>query len=115
MNFDDAINAHVAWKMKLSTYLRKPDGSLKAQDIEPDNKCGLGQWIYGEGAKHASLPEYATLKNEHACFHKAAADVVRKADSGKSTSEETALGSSTPFAKHSQAVIAAIMVMKRKA
>lgn len=115
MNFDDAIKAHSAWKIKLSTYLRKPDGSLKAAEIEPDNKCALGQWIHGEGATHASLPEFTTLKSEHIKFHKAAAEVVRKADSGKDTSEETALGGKSEFSTTSQAVITAIMVMKRKA
>lgn len=30
MDFDGAIKAHSDWKMKLSTYLRKPDGSFFA-------------------------------------------------------------------------------------
>ena len=115
MNFDDAIKAHGAWKMKLSTYLRKPDGSLKASEVAPDNKCALGQWIHGEGAKHSALPEFATLKSEHARFHKAAAEVVKKADAGQSTSEDTALGSSSDFAKASSSVVSAIMGIKRKA
>jgi hypothetical protein len=115
VNFDDAINAHTAWKMKLSLYLRKADGSLKPNQIEPDNQCPLGQWIYGEGAKHAHMPEFVTLKSEHAKFHKAAADVVRKADAGQSVAEEMAIGSKTAFGTSSSAVIQAIMAMKRKA
>ena len=49
MNFDDAIQVHAAWKIKLSAYLRKCDGSLKAADVRVDNRCALGQWLYGEG------------------------------------------------------------------
>lgn len=115
MNFDEAIQAHSAWKMKLSNYLRKPDGSLKPAEVSLDNKCALGQWIYGEGAKFAGIPEYTTLKAEHARFHKAAAAVISKADSGQSTSEDTALGSKSDFAQASSAVVAAIMAIRRKA
>lgn len=115
MDFDDAIKAHSAWKMKLSTYLKKPNGSLKAAEIQPDNKCNLGQWIHGEGKKWAALPEYTTLKNEHARFHKAAAQVVTKGDSGQSTSEDTAIGAKSEFASASSAVVAAIMAIRRKA
>ena len=115
MNFDEALKAHAAWKIKLSSYLRKPDGTLKANEIECDNKCALGQWIYGEGSKHSSLSEYVILKDEHSKFHKAAADVVRKADTGKDTSEETSLGAKSPFSTASGKVVSAIMAMKRKA
>lgn len=115
MDFDEALKAHSAWKMKLSIYLKNPDKSLKASDIQVDNKCALGQWIHGEGAKYASLPEFITLKAEHAKFHKAAADVVLKADSGQSITEEIALGSGSVFSQSSTQVVTAIMKMKQKA
>lgn len=114
MNFDEAIKAHATWKMKLATYLRGPDGSLKSTDIAVDDKCVLGQWIHGEGLRYASFPEYATLKAEHASFHLAAAEVVRKADSGEDVEEEIALGSSSAFGRSSSAVVNAIMTMRRK-
>ncbi len=115
MDFDEAIKAHSSWKLKLSSYLRKPDGSLKVSEVQVDNKCQLGQWIYGEGMKYSSLPEYQTLKNEHAKFHKAAANVVMKADSGQNVSEETAIGGTSDFSVASSTVVSAIMSMKRKA
>lgn len=115
MNFADAMKAHSDWKMKLSVYLAKPDGSIKAADVAVDNKCALGQWIHGEGKKHAALPEFALLKKEHARFHVAAADVVRKADSGQDTSQEIALGGNSAFAAASSAVVGAILTMKAKA
>lgn len=115
MNFDEAIRAHSDWKMKLRTYLRNPDGSLKSVEIAPDNKCALGQWIHGEGTKWSSLPEYETLKTEHAKFHKEAAQIVTKADSGQNITEEIALGGSSGFATASSSVVSAIMKMKTKA
>ena len=115
MNFDEAITAHSAWKLKLSSYLKKADGSLKVADVEPDHKCPLGQWIHGEGAKFSTLTEFATLKMEHQRFHKAAAEVIKKADSGQSVAEDVALGAKSEFASASNNVISAIMAMRRKA
>jgi len=115
MNFDEAIQAHSAWKLKLSTYLRTPNGTLKSADIRPDNRCALGQWLHGEGRKHTSLPEYKKLVAEHARFHRAAAAVVDKANSGVSTSEDTALGAKSEFAAASSSVVALILSMKKLA
>lgn len=114
MNFDDAIKAHSDWKLKLSVYINKPDGSLKAADAELDNKCALGQWICGEGSKYSTAQEYAVLKAEHTKFHKCAGAVIRKADSGQKVAEEVALGSNSEFAAASSAVVMAIMKMKTK-
>ena len=115
MDFDQAVAAHSAWKQKLSKYLAQHDGSLKPADVALDNKCPLGQWIYGEGSRYSRLTEYSTLKQAHTHFHSTAAEVVRHADAGKSTTEETALGSGSEFAKASAAVVLAIMAMKKRA
>jgi hypothetical protein len=114
MDFDQAVAAHSAWKTKLRDYLSKRDGSLKPAEVSPDNKCPLGQWIYGEGSQYSKLPGFPALKSEHARFHKAAADVVQKADSGQSISEEVALGSQSDFALTSSAVVMAIIAMKKQ-
>ena len=115
MNFDEAIRSHTTWKVKLSMYLAKPDGSVKAADIEVDHKCDLGKWIHGEGSVHKHLPEFTVLKDEHARFHKAAAAVVRKADSGAKVTEEVMLGANSEFNNASTKVVSAIMSMRRHA
>jgi len=115
MDFDSALDAHVAWKMKLSTYLRKPDGSLKADDILPDNRCVLGKWIYGEGATYSTLAEYKTLQQAHTQFLAAAADVVRRADAHENISDDIAFGSQSAYGKASSTVVLAITSMKAKA
>lgn len=115
MNFDDAIKSHSNWKMKLSTYIRNPDQSLKATEVGRDDVCQLGCWIHGDGRSFASLPEYAALKAAHDRFHKAAAEIVRKADAGETVSSDIALSATSPYAKTSMEVVQAIMAMKRKA
>ncbi len=113
MDFDQAIAAHAAWKTKLGRYLKNPDGSLQAAELSQDNKCALGQWIYGEGGKYAKLPDFAKLKTEHARFHKAVGDVVRRAASGQSVTQETSLGSRSEFMQASTSVVTAIMGLKK--
>jgi methyl-accepting chemotaxis protein len=114
MNFDEAISAHSQWKQKLATYIAKPDRSLNPVEVAADNKCALGQWLYGDGKKHSSLPEFSKLVSEHAHFHRAASNVIKKADSGQSVGQEVALGASSEFANASSAVVQALMTMKSK-
>lgn len=114
MDFDQFIKAHIAWKNRLSQYLAKPDHSLTPMEIAQDNKCDVGKWIAGEGAKYSSLPEFQTLRTEHARFHRAAADVIRHADSGQNVNEEVALGGKSEFSAASSAIVSAIMAMKNK-
>jgi nitrogenase subunit NifH len=114
MNFDQAIVAHSTWKRKLVLYIATPDHSLKVAEVGADNKCELGQWIAGDGSKYSSLPEFKTLREEHAHFHKAAADVIQKADSGQQLTTED-LGPRSKFGAASAAVVMAIATMKKKA
>lgn len=114
MNFDDAIKAHAGWKMKLKSYLDRPDKSLRPEDVESDSRCELGKWIHGDGRQFSSHAEYGVLKDEHARFHRAAADIVRKANGGQNVTAEVALGAASPFAQASTSVVSAIMAMKRK-
>jgi Chemoreceptor zinc-binding domain len=115
MNFDQAISAHVQWKSKLATYIAKPDHSLNAETIAKDDQCELGKWIHGEGQKFARLADFQKLVADPARFHAAAADVVRKADSGQKASEEIALGAKSPYAAASNAVVSSLMHMKTAA
>lgn len=114
MNFDQAIAAHSSWKQKLRAYLNKPDRSLNPTEIAHDNTCELGKWIAGEGAKHAGMAEFQSLRSEHSRFHKAAAEVVRQADGGQNVVEDVALGGKSEFANASSAVVSAIMALRAK-
>ena len=113
MDFDQAVAAHSAWKRTLSEYLEKRDGSFSQSEAAVDNKCPLGQWIYGEGARFASFAEFSILKSEHARFHLAVGDVIHRANAGQSVTEEIALGAQSEFSLASIAVIGAIMNLKR--
>jgi hypothetical protein len=95
MNVADAIKAHAQWKVKLTGYLMNPDHSIRAEEVALDNRCELGKWIHGEGAKLGA--EIADLKTTHAAFHRAAAAVVRKIDSGQERDQNKLTGFSSEF------------------
>jgi methyl-accepting chemotaxis protein len=115
MNFDEAIQAHSAWKVKLAVYVRKPDGALRSNEVRAPNRCALGKWLEGSGMKYASLPEYKTLVAEHAQFHVSAASVIEKADSGAKLEQDATLGADSHFGIASRNVVKAIMDLRKKA
>jgi methyl-accepting chemotaxis protein len=114
MDFDQAVATHTAWKRRLRHSLAKHDGSLRPAEIGVDHRCVLGQWIYGEGAKHFSLPEFTKLKYEHARFHLVAAELVKRANSGELIEPEIAPCSSSEFSTASSAIVIAIMALKKR-
>ena len=115
MDFDQAIQSHVEWKMKLTAYIRKPDHSLDPAKVCGDAGCPLGKWLKAEGTKFSSTPEYAQLMADHARFHQAAAEIIRRADAGEKMEGEVALGSKSEYARISSAVVSSLMKMKMKA
>jgi hypothetical protein len=112
MNFDQAIAAHSKWRAKLRAYLAEPDGSLLAPEIALDNTCELGMWVSGKGAKYSDLPEFQSMRSQHARFHKVVAEIVRKVDSGQRYAEEAALGAKSEFSSASADVVSAILSFK---
>lgn len=91
MNWMEIISAHVMWKQRLIAYLAgNSQEQLDPEVIKLDDRCPLGQWIYGEGKPMETLPGYEEVRELHAQFHQNAAQVVslHQADS---TAEAEAL------------------------
>jgi hypothetical protein len=114
MSFDDAVVSHSEWKRKLYDYGMNPDHSLTSAEVAANDRCKLGKWIRGEGRRYSGYPEFAKLIAEHTCFHKAAAEIVSRADSGEDVRGEFALGVGSEFSLSSSAVVLALMDMKRR-
>ena len=114
MNFDEAIQAHAAWKVRLSVYVRKPDGALKSSEVGASNRCALGKWLESGGQKYASLPEYKNLVEQHARFHAVAANVIKKAESGASIDPDQTLGAESEYGIASRKVVRAIKNLETK-
>ncbi|MGB3631895.1 MAG: CZB domain-containing protein, partial [Terracidiphilus sp.] len=89
--------------------------SLNAATVAKDDRCELGKWLRGEGSRYAQSPEFAKLVTDHARFHVAAADIVKKADAGMKVSEEVALGAKSEYASASNTVVTELMRLKKVA
>ena len=92
MNLFDAINAHVAWKLRLQKHI---DG-VSEEELDPevvgcDDKCDLGQWIYSTLDKHNGMPLFQQVRVQHAHFHRCAADIIVATDEGKKEAAEALL------------------------
>jgi Chemoreceptor zinc-binding domain len=112
MNLDEAIIAHTEWRLKVVSYVLSPDRSLSASVAESPNECELGKWIKSEGKKYSNLPEFATLVSSHTSFHKAAAEVIKRADAGKLVTEVIVRGAKSEFAAASSTVLRSLLAMK---
>jgi methyl-accepting chemotaxis protein len=112
MNFDQAVQAHAKWKGKLAAYIAKPDRSLNADDTAQDDRCDLGKWLHGKGRRFEHLPEFAQLVRDHGHFHAAAGEIIRRADAGRISGQEVALGGKSEYATVSTAVVASLMKIK---
>jgi len=113
-DFDSAIAAHIDWKMKLSKYLQKPDGSLNPDKVCLDNACVLGKWLYSDGEKFktSSPNEYQAVRQHHADFHQTAARIIKLIDEGKSSEANRLLGPGQVYVQVSDRTIAAIQNLR---
>jgi methyl-accepting chemotaxis protein len=77
-SFEDAVNAHIKWKIRLVDYIKgKSNEELEVDKVSCDDKCDLGRWLYGPATAHARLAEYKDLKSSHAAFHRSVGDIVQ--------------------------------------
>ena len=113
MNFDDAIAAHIKWKVRLTQFIDGTSGEQLRSDIVcKDNQCDLGKWIYGDGSQFSGKPHYKDLVSKHANFHRCAADVVKRVESSDKQGAKSLL--SGPFAIASKETVTAIMELKKE-
>lgn len=83
MDFDDAMAAHVIWKIRLTRLIEDADGEdLDSTTAGDDGLCPFGEWIRSEGAQYKTTPAYEDVVKRHAHFHACAAEVVRKVEQG---------------------------------
>lgn len=114
MNFDSAIEAHMAWKIKFRVAMQKRE-QLDEAAIARDNCCELGKWLHGEAAlRYAQLPSYAGCVQRHAEFHREAAQVAHAINLGDFGRAESLLGPSSTYSGASGAVVVALGRLRRE-
>lgn len=86
MKIKEVIAAHLAWKERLQHAIDvkvSGGGCIDAfaghtpASIACDDKCVLGQWIYGEGKKYARTSLFFKVKQLHKEFHLHAGEIAQ--------------------------------------
>ena len=78
LDFKGAINAHMAWKVRLEKCINGAnEENLQVEVVSRDDQCVLGKWIHGVGGQtFGQLREFQEMKMEHMRFHLGAGDVL---------------------------------------
>lgn len=112
-SFDNAIDAHNKWKMRLINYIKgNSKENLEADKVSRDDVCALGCWIYGDATAYQQLPEYAEVKHHHAAFHKSVGAIVQCVHDKQIDEAMMRLGGE--FYQQSNQTIGAIKVLQDK-
>jgi len=112
-SFEDAVNAHVKWKMRLVDYIKgKSTEELEVEKVSCDDKCDLGKWLYGPATTYVRLSEYRDLKNSHAAFHRSVGVIVQCVQDHHTDEAMSKLGGE--FFQLSNKTIRAIQTLRHK-
>jgi methyl-accepting chemotaxis protein len=113
-DFDSAIEAHRAWKVKLRMAIAEHE-RLDAYKICRDDECPLGKWIHGlGGTKFGTRQMFTELLGKHAEFHQRAGAEARKINAGDYSDAEREIGSGSDFARVSTEVATLLLGAKRE-
>lgn len=95
-----AIAAHSAWKTRLGDAIARGTSDVTVAEIDPDNLCAFGQWLYGDQitATEKASPAHVQIRRFHARFHTEAARVLELALSGNRWEAAAAMGAGSPYA-----------------
>jgi hypothetical protein len=115
VDFNEAIKAHSAWKMKLREAISAQSSTLDVATIAQDDCCALGKWLHSDefGMQFGALPSHAECIRLHADFHKNASKVAAVINSRQYKEADKMLGSGSPYSLASNATIVAIGALKQ--
>ncbi|OHC64209.1 MAG: hypothetical protein A2040_19575 [Rhodocyclales bacterium GWA2_65_19] len=113
MTFDDAMAAHLVWKLRLKRMI--DSGTSEGLDVAAvckDDLCDFGKWIYGAGATHKDSAIYDEVVRKHAEFHACAAEVVKRVEQGNQAGARAGLEG--PFETASRQLISAVFALRNE-
>lgn len=114
LNFKTALEAHLKWKLTLMSVI---DGTntevMDPRIVSRDDRCTLGQWLYGEGAKQfGDQIGFQKVVEAHTHFHHCTGHALELALDGKNQ-EAAAEVAGGAFAKASLEVSRHLMRLWR--
>lgn len=76
--------AHISWKIALRAFLRGEKAIDKSRVVSHKD-CALGQWMYGEGQKYESLPQFKQLDTVHDIMHAKIREIIHLEENNEKT------------------------------
>jgi hypothetical protein len=114
MDFDEAIVSHLKWKIHLRNFLDGRGKKLDVGSVAKEDECELGRWIREEESRFADSPPFRELAEKHTQFHRTAAEIVRKAETGDKQGAEALLATGRDFSCASRDIVGAIMRLEEE-
>ena len=108
-----AVGAHGAWKNRLAAAIDNGNSEFNPAQVEPDNLCAFGKWLYALSPADRKSEHYAKVQALHAAFHKEAAQVLRLALSGKKSDATSSMTSGGRYMTASANLILALAAWQK--
>ena len=87
----EAMEVHIQWFKDIRGKLKNGE-RVNPEDIGRDDRCEVGKWLHGEGAKYKSLPEYTAFADLHARCHSCAEKAAARAGEGDAAGAVSSFG-----------------------
>jgi hypothetical protein len=95
--FDEAVFAHSQWKHRLRQAIEKGTSEWSVAEAKADDRCEFGKWLDRLPTAEKTSAHYSDLTSSHAEFHRAAAEVLALALSGKQAEARDAMAPGSRF------------------
>lgn len=100
------------WKQRLEEAVGNRGAGLDAAQLEKDNLCELGKWLYAS-PEHGSHPHYEKARKLHAEFHRQAAAVLRLGLKGQTEAALQSLRPGSDYLKVSASLVLELSAWKK--
>jgi hypothetical protein len=111
-NITRGIAAHAKWKFYLRQAINTGESEWTVATARVDDRCEFGAWLHGLPAEQRLGEHFKTVSEQHAAFHRAAAEVLELALAGRRAEAEAAIADASRFAGVSRKLTLAMMAWK---
>ncbi len=107
------IAAHAKWKYYLRQAIDTGQSEWTVPTVRVDDRCEFGKWLHALPPADQLGEHWKTVKVRHGDFHRAAAEVLGLALSGRRGEAEAAIAQGSQFAEVSKQLTLAMMAWKK--
>ena len=111
-NIVRAIASHAKWKYRLGQAIKTGTSEWTVSTVRLDDQCEFGTWLRSIPSTEQHPEHRETVQTLHGEFHRAAADVLELALSGRRNEAEAAIAPNSRFAEASKRLTLAMMAWK---